>query len=695
MKYILVVIIIGVLLAAGAASVVATRVNIAANGVPDTLASLNRTKFFDKTLTINKNNLHISISAKGGYVLNSILLYLCQDSDPLNCDFSAPIEYEKFVETDLRLDELSKNGKLNMLTLVNANDSWIGGWDTIENGALKTADIDNAKIYLKYNFSDQIKTVIESFGSIPSSSIASAEFDGRQFYILDGKKIAGGLFRKEKLNITGSSLESKFTQKKGYSFVFPKDNVIYNPLTFFDTPEICGNTKCDIGENYNTCWQDCSCPEGFAPTPTGCVPKTNITLEMELDKKDFECLIPPNTDAFNSVRGCGFYDGLTIKLHINNTPLNYSAGEPYFDFGGKSYPFIGRKCQEGFGEGYKITGDSYTGSTIVYNASKFTCTTILPTIDTEEAFENKKTLAVVFPITFSRGNETETQKLTAITSVNVKGTDLKVSIPDIAGMAEKARRMEKDIANIDKLSKLINIILGTIHGVSLSIDFCCGTGVGSLFCCGSVNWWHLALESLQAANYAFTDYKKSQLEDEMKNLERYRDRQIEESKEEAKSSVKQQLPNLVWVNGNSSGGYTGSVCGNEQAEVWYNFEAFGCSKGDGLWFNFNNQSRPSCDCQSSVWSGNKIEGIKCNCNSTSTDFSWVIKNQEGKDIGFKKYNSQGKHKLLSATADKLFPQSNILNITIFCAANDFGDLAVGNIKSEFEFLNYTSTCGGL
>ncbi|HLD57482.1 MAG TPA: hypothetical protein VJA47_04195, partial [archaeon] len=151
MKSKILVILIGVFLAVGAASVFAIEINMVFGG--SSTASLDRTKFFDKTLTIDKNNLHISISGKGGYVLNSILLFLCKDKDPVECDLSNPIEYEKFAETDFLIDQVSTNGKLNIFTLVNANSSWIGGWDTIENGVLKTTDIDKVELTLKHNVS--------------------------------------------------------------------------------------------------------------------------------------------------------------------------------------------------------------------------------------------------------------------------------------------------------------------------------------------------------------------------------------------------------------------------------------------------------------------------------------------------------------------------------------------------------------
>ncbi|HLD56797.1 MAG TPA: hypothetical protein VJA47_00720, partial [archaeon] len=581
-----------------------------------------------------------------------------------------------------------------------ANSSWIGSWDAIENGTLKSADIDKVELSLKHNVSDQIKSVIENFGSIPSGSISSVDFGGRQFFVLDAKK-SSGLFRKEKINITEKRLETKFVPKKGYSFVFPRDNIIYNPLTFFNTPETCGNAKCDIGETHNTCWQDCACPEGLAATPSGCVPKTDISLEIvNIDKKDLECFIPPKTNAFNSVEGCGFFDVLNIKLQINNTPLAYILNQPYFDFAGKSYLFSGSTCTHEDGEVLSVVDANSTIKQLVTNSSKYSCTAILPPIEADQAFEEKKTLAVVFPITFTKSDESGRviggHELTAITSVNVKGTDINVDFSEIADMKRKAKEMGKDINKLSEYTNILNTVLLMARGIQFKTITCCTIPYSSLYCCPQASWWTVVSDVLSLTSIAYKEYMKHDIKEKMEKLEDERDRKIEESLQEVRSSVKQELPNLVWANGDKSGGYTGSVCGQENVEIWYtNFESFGCSKGDGLWFNFNNQSRPFCDCQSSTWVGNSIEPASCNCNSTSTDFSWVIKNEDGRDVGFKKYNPTDKHLLIKSTADKIFQQNSELNLTISCASNDFGDLQIGNIKSEFELLNYTATCGGL
>ncbi len=679
----------------------ATQIDLIFNNQVVGSATLNASKFFDKNLEVNNNSLHISISSKSGYVLTSILLFLCKDKTPEKCDLSNPIEYEKSVNTNFKLDDISTSGIANIFSLLRVNESWIGGWDSVENSVWKTQDLDKLNLYLKYDVAGYIKNIIENFGSIPFNSLEKADFLGKTLYSLEGKK-SSGLFKKEKINITDKKITNTVDPKKGYAFVLPADNKIYNPITFFETPELCGNTKCDIGETYNTCWQDCACPEGQAPTPQGCIPKSNITLVIDsVNKDEFSCFIPPDIQAFKTTGGCIFTDDFQVKLHINNTPISYSLNSPYFYLGDKTYDVNERGyCQPEAGEGYQILENNFsTTPTIVYNASRFTCSIYFPSLDRDQEFNERLAVSLVLPITFSRGNETETQELTAITGINVKGTSLRLDLSELRSLDAKRRELASQQRKLNNILEKISYAELAAEAVSAAIDGCCASVIGSAICCGQVSWWTLAVLALHGANIGLEKYIDDKYDKKKDEILAYANAQVQESAQQARLEVAENIPNLVWVNGDKSGQYTGSVCGQENVEVWYNFEAFGCSQRDGLWFNFNNITRPKCDCQQFEWVGTNIEGSICDCNHVSKDFSWIKKDEGGKEIGLRRYNPTGKHLLLNTTADKLFKSNNILNITTFCATGiptstygfNFGG-NIGDVTAEWELANYTSTC---
>ncbi len=679
-----------------------------------TAVIFDRTKFFEKKISVNNNTVHISISGRNNYTLSSILVFLCRDKEPDKCDFSNPIEYERFVETDFRLDDISANSKANILSLVKVDQSWLGSWDVIENSAWKTSEIDKFTVYLKHDAAKDVKNLVENFGSIPTGSIEKIDFQGKAVYVLEGKK-SSGLFKKEKIDIVSSILSGQVNPKKGYTFVLPRDSQIYNPLTFFNTPELCGNLRCDAGETYNTCWQDCACPDDLVNTPHGCVPKTNLGLVIEnINKKEFSCFIPPDIQAFKTVGGCVFTDDIEIKLSINNTPTTYTLNPPYFYLGGETYPVASRgTCTPDLGEGYEIVENNFTTApTIVYNASKFTCNLYFPPLNRQDEFKEKLAFSIIFPITTQKGNETETHELVGTTGIDIIGTSLKIDLTELQDLARKLDDLAKKGDKLKKISDAISTAELLSEAVKSVTDGCCASVIGSAYCCGVTTWWTVLVILVHAANYKLKEYIEDCYEgksspwghvtddcDKIAKLKNNALRKILESAQETRTQIAQGIPNLVWVNGNKSGPYTPTVCGQESVEVWYNFESFGCSERDGLWFNFNNQTRPECDCQRFQWIGNEIEIPFCDCSKVSQDFSWDIKNQGGKDIGRRIYNPKGKHLLLNTTADRLFQKRNILNITAFCStgvpSNVYGfELGggIGDVLAEWELVNYTATC---
>ncbi|MBI4163312.1 MAG: hypothetical protein HY512_00500 [Candidatus Aenigmarchaeota archaeon] len=692
-----------VLIVSSSSLAMAIEIDLVYNNNAVSSAVFDRSKFFDKSLVVNNNTLHISVSGKNNISISSILLFLCKDKAPDACDFSNPIEYERFVETDFYLNDISNNNRANILTLVKAGESWIGAWDSIENGVWKTGETDNLNLYLKHDVGSDLKVAIESLGSIPTNSVEKADFSGKPLYILEGKKSIG-LFKKDKINITSSFSSNKVDLKKGYTFVFPTGNQINNPITLFNTPELCGNLKCDIGETFNTCWQDCACSAGLVNTPHGCVPETDLKLNIESKNRgEFNCFIPPDIQAFQNIGGCVFTDDFEIKLKINNTPTTYLLNPPYFYLGGQSYPVAGRGTCTEIGDSYQIVENNFSSApTIVYNASEFSCNLYFPPLERDEEFNETLAFSMIFPITTKEGNKTETHELTATTGLDISGTSLRLDLTDLQDLAKKKAELEKQHRELNKYQYWLSIAELTYEAVKIALDGCCASVIGSVFCCGAVTFWTPVVFGLHLANAAYGIYMDRKYDKKVDEVKEYAQGKVQESAIEAKIEIAQNIPNLVWVNGAKSGPYTGTVCGQENVEVWYNFESFGCSQRDGLWFNFNNVTRPQCDCQQFEWISENMEGPICDCNQVSTSFSWIKKDINGKETGMRKYNQKGAHLLLNTTADKLFKKNNILNITTFCSTGQIEAIAeeagfslgpdIGDVTAEFELVNYNSTC---
>src|SRR3989338_7206195 len=198
----------------------AANINLITAGQRETL-KLELSKFVKKAIDIHSGNVKINISNAENYSLESALLYLCKDKNPLDCLNSPPIEYKNKVDTILKLDQIENNSKAGLLSIVKVNQSWLSFWDYIENGIIQNTDLDEVDVYSSVNINDT-KGFIETYGMIPFSFLDKVDFKGKKIYQATGVA-SRSIARSDNITLTNKKIVATIEKDAGYIFAFPFD----------------------------------------------------------------------------------------------------------------------------------------------------------------------------------------------------------------------------------------------------------------------------------------------------------------------------------------------------------------------------------------------------------------------------------------------------------------------------------------
>src|SRR3989344_7040723 len=258
-----------------ATTATAVNINIITKNSTETV-KLDLNQFLKRKLTtIENGKLKVDIGSLEQSQIKSALLYLCKNKNLTDCLKSLPIQYTSKVDTIFSQKDIEINGKSGLVSILKTNETWLADWAEIDNSVLQNSDMDEISVYSSVNLNDT-KKFIQNYGMIPVSFIDNVDFGGKQIYQIVGSVQKKGL--KETISISEPKFLADFVKQEGYIFAFPTDQKIYTPITFYNVPRVCGDSVCSIGENYQTCWYDCACPQGQIPGRTGCTKKTDTRL---------------------------------------------------------------------------------------------------------------------------------------------------------------------------------------------------------------------------------------------------------------------------------------------------------------------------------------------------------------------------------------------------------------------------------
>lgn len=665
----------------------------------------NSGQFFKKQVRVEGGKLHLTVNQMHSYRINRILLYLCKTLGPSDCIKTQPIEYKNHVDTIFSLADIERNGVANLLTIVSVNKSWLAGWDSIRNGVVEDTELDSFDLGLKSDL-DDARRILLKHGMVPLNFIDYADFGDKLLNQIKMNTLPSEFYwQDEEVNFSGLDLSPEIRDFKGYLFAFPKGQKVYNPLTFFNLDQECGDAVCNIGEDYRSCWLDCPCPEGQAPTRSGCAPKSEVTLAIDkIDPDPVLCVIE---EGFCVVRG-PLGNTIQVDLHLNNTPTNYTYhNQNFYTFENQTYPFI--TCMPmGYPETKFVKSSKMfepAAAVTIFNVSKYFCFLSLPPLERAGEFTERKSLSIHMPISYDTKSGTETAEIVGLTPVTIKGYHIDANVDTLQ---EKRDRWEGRMEDVEKVLKVVQAIFGVLGAAAIVSLVCCtalgwvpGLGAGCCWVSSKIGFELsiigvvMALLSL-SISYCLKEYKGTGREI-VKGWSRYcreQERAVKSMKQEVETSVeigvkevKSTFPNLVWTDGNVSGPHTSNVCNGENVKIWYNLEPLNCS--EDLWFNFNSTERMECNCTTGSWIKPNLAWPEnsCDCTSNTSLSVWRVENRTGDLVGVEKYNTTGIHLLFDGKASGLFAGESQLNLTLSCDSP-----AMGPVTDQFHILNYTSSC---
>ena len=472
----------------------------------------NNDNYVKKRVDVNGNEVKIGISNTENHSVMGALLYLCGDKPPSECAVSKPIEFTGQVNASLNLNEIQKNGKAGLLTVVKSNQSnipsedfnrsWIAGWDYIENGVVQKAPEADIDIYTSKDASD-LKDFIKIYGMIPASFIDKLDFKGKKIQQMRGEAYRTGR-SVERINITNPKKVSELERDQGYIFAFPSDQSVYSPVSFYNIEKSCRNADCEIGENYQNCWFDCRCPEGQVASETGCVPSGNVKLIIDdIDPHPIDCLTEDAYIDTKSGSSCQPTSGSIIKLHIQNAPVNYTC--PQFSFGlapgGGPNPkqFAGGLSCMPKDEEDLIQQFVGGQNQIFCSGSKYECFFRPPPLDDVKTTTTNRAMWVGMYTNIETKKGAESILVYNITKLkfDVLGLDLSsLGLEDAQKAIEKSKQDQKEI---DHITDVVNDISSTFFYIEATFIVCWAiasvfawTGVGAavaLWCGAHATSW--------------------------------------------------------------------------------------------------------------------------------------------------------------------------------------------------------------
>ncbi len=431
-----------------------------------------------KLSTIENGKVKIDIGSVQGSPIESALLYLCKDKNIVDCLSTLPISFGTKVDTLLKQQDIEINGKSGIASIIKTNQSWLADWIGIENGLVQNSDPGEIDVYSSVNSNDT-KNFIQTYGMIPVSFMQKVDFKGKKIYQATGIAQKKGSI--ENISLVNSKLNSELQKDDGYIFAFPVDGRIYSPITFYNVPRRCGDSVCSIGENYQTCWYDCTCPDGQIAGRAGCTKKTEARLIIdEIDPEKIPCVIAglefgPNATCQPTL--------LDLKFHIVNAPVNYSisSGSFYFEMnnGNETQPQTYKPiCTPQNLAQYGLSISDLTRPP-TYNVSDYECSMELPELTNIRSKSEARTLFMGMYMNVLTSNGTESIEITNSTSleINALGADFSElrDVQDIVKSAKRTLRTLQDVtATITWISFAISVYL-TIITV-----YCVGTSIVTL-----------------------------------------------------------------------------------------------------------------------------------------------------------------------------------------------------------------------
>lgn len=419
--------------------------------------------------TVEAGNVKVDIGSSEKSPIQAALLYLCKDRNPIDCLKSLPIQYTNKVDTTLKQSDLEANGVVHLLGLIKTTNNWLADWTDIQNGAVQNTDPGEIDIYSSIN-SSEVKDFIQNYGMVPLSFVDKVDFKGKKIYQATGVEKRKGSSSGE-IAITNITLSAELQRDQGYIFAFPTDQKTYSPLTFYNVPKICGDGQCSVGENYQTCWHDCPCPEGQVPGRGGCISRTAVKLIIDDIQESVYCVVPELLVGRSAPNASCQPSPFEVKLRIENTPVKYSVQPNSFYFAMKRGQDDSKPLPEKFSciptkfARSGLTEEDTKGKQPLFTGSdtEYQCFVKPPKAYNLTVGTNSRSLLFGMYMSVPSQNGTEVLEITNSTSIklNVLGVDA-VELQDVKEKLKAQKHTTDTLSEITTTLQLISNVFKVV-----------------------------------------------------------------------------------------------------------------------------------------------------------------------------------------------------------------------------------------
>lgn len=416
-----------------------------------------------KLTTVEGENAKVDIGSSENSPIQAGLLYLCKDRNPIDCIKSLPIQYTSKADASLKLQDIQNNGIANLLSLIKTDKNWLADWTRIENSNVQATEDIEIDAYSPTNTTDA-KEFMQKYGMLPLSFIDKVDFRGKKIYQTTGiTKRKGSI---ENITLTNGKLVDGLEKEDGYIFAFPAEgDKIYSPITFYNIPKNCGDSVCSVGENHETCWYDCACPEGTAPSRFGCINKTGIKMIIDKKPDSLSCIVDGlKIDKKNLNTTCKAQP-FNIKFHIENQPVKFSISPDsfYFEFNQRrddSKPGTFKmSCLPPVIAQYRITKENLANTT-AFTDSEYECFIAPPKMHDLAGtdFGDIDARSMLFGMYMNVPTKNGTQVIEISNTTNLDFKILGQDTSELEGLTKKAKEQEKIVKVLDDLTATVNTI---------------------------------------------------------------------------------------------------------------------------------------------------------------------------------------------------------------------------------------------
>jgi hypothetical protein len=577
----------------------ATEIKIMRDAVSST-ANVSVENYIERSVTSAGGIINVNASPLNDNVIETALLYLCGDMPPEQCIKERPIEFENAVDVAFSEEDILRNGAAGIMMFMRlGTGQWLGSWSAVKRGAAESPEISRVSVTSSADI-QQTAAFIRKNEMVPAGWIdmQQTEFSGASvLHIVRAAETRNKWFRKV-LNFTSAYAGSEIDAGEDtHVFVFPEKNGrIFQPVGFYSNPSAqCGNAVCELGESPETCCRDCKCPGDFACFRDGCSNISGVRLEVtEVHPNPVRCIIAPDSGE------CAYLETLNVGLSLENHPLEYSTLPAYFKIGNMTYTTI--SCS---------------------GRDELSCSIFLPPDSRIMAFNEKKALTVYLPVSYGAGMKA--LEASATVQIGMQGVDLSKEL-GLEELEAKMKKMGKMMDTLKSLGIFIQVMelamtslflyhlgMWIYHKTmaskfcALMVSACAAAGVCSYFCspkilecvvmaakCSthtSLASYHypfklkylilsLAMGTMDMAIQLLMDsWAKGKIDDYNDKLKQKIGEADAKAASALEESMRKQMTDLVWADGNFSGRYTKSVCGNEKVDIYYNMQPLNCSGG--------------------------------------------------------------------------------------------------------------------